>query len=116
MPFKQSATQTFLTVIIQAMDYEEQSARNLSISVENDVPYFFCRVKTRKSWSLWDVETRPKAFSVPYNITINVEDVNDPPEFIVPFKEITITENEKIGTVLETFSVIDPDKTFDNTF
>ncbi|GAA6064812.1 cadherin-like protein 26 isoform X1 [Tachysurus ichikawai] len=98
------------------MDYEEQSARNLSISVENDVPYFFCRVKTRKSWSLWDVETRPKAFSVPYNITINVEDVNDPPEFIVPFKEITITENEKIGTVLETFSVIDPDKTFDNTF
>ncbi|XP_047662748.1 cadherin-like protein 26 isoform X2 [Tachysurus fulvidraco] len=99
-----------------AMDYEKQSARNLSISVENEVPYFFCGVKKRKLSDLWDVETRLKEFSVPYNITINVEDVNDPPEFVLPIKKIWMKENIKIGTVLETFSVIDPDKTFDNTF
>ncbi|XP_060750198.1 cadherin-like protein 26 isoform X1 [Tachysurus vachellii] len=105
-----------ILTVVKAMDYEERSARNLWISVENDIPYFFCRVKKRKSSDLWDVETRPKEFSVPYNITINVEDVNDPPEFVLPFKEITIMENIKIGTVLETMSVTDPDKTFDNTF
>ncbi|XP_047662747.1 cadherin-like protein 26 isoform X1 [Tachysurus fulvidraco] len=105
-----------ILTVVKAMDYEKQSARNLSISVENEVPYFFCGVKKRKLSDLWDVETRLKEFSVPYNITINVEDVNDPPEFVLPIKKIWMKENIKIGTVLETFSVIDPDKTFDNTF
>lgn len=106
----------FELLILQGVDYEDKMSRNLSIIVENEVPYFSCRVKTRTSRGLWDVETYPKEFRVPYNVTIDIEDVNDPPEFVTPIKEIWIAENTEIGTLLETFSVIDPDKKFESKF
>ncbi|KAG7323779.1 hypothetical protein KOW79_013481 [Hemibagrus wyckioides] len=105
-----------ILTVVKIVDYEDKMSRNLSINVENEVPNFSCRVKTRTSRGLWDVETDPKEFNVPYNVTINIEDVNDPPEFVTPIKEIWIAENTKIGTLLETFSVIDPDKKFESKF
>lgn len=105
------------------MDYEEQPSRNVSISVENEVPYFFCKVKNPTSQGLWDIETlgegstrsAPKLSRL-YPVTINVEDINDPPEFVPPVKEIMIMENTKVGTVLDTLTAKDPDKAFGSSF
>lgn len=105
------------------MDYEMQTSRNVSISVENEVPYFFCKVKQRTSQGLWDVETftegsstgapkRPKL----YPVTIAVEDINDPPEFVPPVKVIMLMENTKVGTLLYTLTAKDPDKSFGGSF
>ncbi|MCJ8741382.1 hypothetical protein PDJAM_G00069990 [Pangasius djambal] len=107
-----------ILTVIKAMDYEEQTSRNVSIIVENEVPYFFCKVKTHKSWGLWDVETLPKESSTStlYTVTITVQDVNDPPEFVPPVQGITIKENTKIGTFLVNLTVKDPDKTFGSSF
>lgn len=102
------------------MDYEEQGLRNVSISVENEVPYFFCKVKRRTSQGLWDVETLAEGSGrdlLPklYPISIAVEDINDPPEFVPPVKNIMIMENTKVGTLLDTLTAKDPDTSFGNS-
>ncbi|KAK2825589.1 hypothetical protein Q7C36_019516 [Tachysurus vachellii] len=112
-----------ILTVIKAMDYEQQTSRNVSISVENEVPYFYCKVKNPTSDDLWDVETltekstmiEAKAFQL-YNATIAIEDVNDPPEFVPPVKEIMIMENTKVGTLLETLTARDPDNSFGSSF
>lgn len=108
----------FTTVNTQAMDHEEQTTRKMLVSVENELPYFLCKVKTRTPLHLWDVEsnTSVPVLVKPFPVTITVDDVNDPPEFVPPVKIRLITENAKIGTLLETFTVIDPDKTHGNSF
>lgn len=98
------------------MDYEDKASRNVSISVENEEPSFYCRVKAHKSVGLWEVDTNVPEPHKPYPVTITVVDVNDPPEFVPPVQEIRIMENEKIGTSLGTLTVKDPDKTFGNAF
>lgn len=105
------------------MDYEEQTSRSVSVSVENEVPYFYCKVKNRTPapQGLWDVETFAEGsntnkdkLSKPYPVTIAIEDINDPPEFVPPVKEILIMENTKVGTLLDTLKAIDPDKSHDS--
>lgn len=102
------------------MDYEEQTSRNVSISVKNEVPYFFCKVKNPTSQGLWEVETLAEGSSTDatklYPVTIAVEDINDPPEFVPPVKEIMIMENTKVGTLLDTLTARDPDKSFGSSF
>lgn len=101
------------------MDYEAQTSRTVSISVENEVPYFYCKVKKPTSQGLWDVETSAEGSSkgapkLPqlYPVTISVEDINDPPEIIPPVKEIMIMENTKVGTLLDSITAKDPDVSF----
>lgn len=105
------------------MDYEEQTSRNVSVSVENEVPYFYCRVKTPTSQGLWDIEAIPEGSSMGapklsrlYPVSIAVEDINDPPEFVPPVKDIMIMENTKVGTLLDTLTARDPDKSFGSSF
>lgn len=105
------------------MDYEEQTSRNVSISVENEVPYFYCKVKNPTSHSLWDVETLPEGskrhapeLSRLYPVNIAVEDINDPPEFVPPVKEIMIMENTNVGALLGTLTAKDTDKAFGSSF
>ncbi|XP_049318836.1 cadherin-like protein 26 [Astyanax mexicanus] len=109
--------------VIKAMDYEEQSSMNISVSVENLVPYFSCEVTARPNQRLWEVKTvtggpdvKLPNYPVLYPITIAVEDVNDPPEFVPPVRKEGIMENTKAGTSLCTLKAIDPDKNFANTF
>uniref|UniRef100_A0A4W4DS53 Cadherin domain-containing protein n=1 Tax=Electrophorus electricus TaxID=8005 RepID=A0A4W4DS53_ELEEL len=87
--------------VVKPMDYELETSRNLSVSVENEVPYF--------SWSSLYL---PKL----YPITIGVIDVNDPPEFVPRVKEVMIMENSATGTYLYTLKAIDPDKTFASNY
>ncbi|XP_072553525.1 cadherin-like protein 26 [Salminus brasiliensis] len=112
-----------ILTVIKAMDYEEQTSRNISVSVENIAPYFSCEVTGRPKQGLWNVKTAtegsygslansPKL----YPVTVGVEDVNDPPEFVPPVRKEGIMENTKLGTHLCTLKAVDPDKTFASTF
>lgn len=105
------------------MDYEEQTYQNLSISVQNEIPYFSCKVKKQVENAKWEVDLIPQnsGMSVEhlYNaipVTIYVEDVNDPPVFIPPVKHVHIMENIAAGTSLTTFTAKDTDGSHINTF
>ncbi|XP_027014954.2 cadherin-like protein 26 [Tachysurus fulvidraco] len=112
-----------ILTVIKAMDYEQQTSRNVSISVENEVPYFSCKVKNPTSNGLWDVEILTEKSSIIkakasqlYNATIAVEDINDPPEFVPLVKEKMIMENAKVGTYLVTLTARDTDSSFASSF
>lgn len=105
----------------QSLDYEEGSLRNLSISVENEIPYFTCKVKSRPAKGPWDVVmTGGKSgteVEVPIRqVTVAVEDVNDPPVFTEAVKNVRVEENVAVGHYLEKFTAIDLDGTYANTF
>ncbi|XP_064779468.1 cadherin-like protein 26 isoform X3 [Oncorhynchus masou masou] len=105
------------------LDYEGGSQRNLSVSVENEAPYFSCKVKGRPAMGLWDVVTtggvsltgeRPLLST--RQVTVTVEDINDPPIFTPAIKNVTVEENVEVGWYLETFTAIDLDRNHANTF
>ncbi|KAL0159144.1 hypothetical protein M9458_047220, partial [Cirrhinus mrigala] len=89
-------------------DYEEQTHHNLSISVQNEIPYFSCKIKKKVENAIVLYKTIP--------VTIYVEDVNDPPVFIPPVKHVWEKENIAVGTSLTTFTAKDTDGIHANTF
>ncbi|XP_051272508.1 cadherin-like protein 26 [Dicentrarchus labrax] len=107
--------------VAKPLDYEEGAQRELSISVENETPYFSCKVKERTSSGLWKVDTstdddpgagRPHSVQV----LIEVEDTNDPPVFSVTVKEAMLEENAPIGTWVEKVIASDPDSSHASDF
>ncbi|XP_051961179.1 cadherin-like protein 26 isoform X2 [Xyrauchen texanus] len=112
-----------ILTIVKPMDYEEQRYQNLSIRVQNEAPYFYCKVTKRVPNAKWELdnfnENSATSFPNLYNIipvSINVEDINDPPVFIPPVKEIVVMENIEVGTFLTTFTAKDLDGSHINTF
>lgn len=103
------------------MDFEEGAQRELSISVDNEMPYFLCEVKERTSSGLWIVDTStgngPGA-GQPHTVKviISVEDTNDPPVFSEAVKEPTLLENAPIGTWVEKVTAVDPDSSHARDF
>ncbi|XP_044079630.1 cadherin-like protein 26 [Siniperca chuatsi] len=103
-----------ILTVVKPLDFEEGAQRQLSISVENEAPYFSCKVKERTSSGLWNVDTRkgdgPGA-GQPHSVEviIEVEDTNDPPVFSERVKEAMLEENAPIGTWVEKVSAVDPD-------
>ncbi|XP_016098104.1 cadherin-like protein 26 isoform X2 [Sinocyclocheilus grahami] len=111
-----------LTVVKQT-DYEEQTNHNLSIRVQNEIPYFSCKIKKKVPNAMWVLDKIPQNSdmsaanlysSIP--VTIYVEDVNDPPVFIPPVKHVVVMENIDVGTSLTTFTAKDMDGSHVNTF
>ncbi|XP_034151609.1 cadherin-2 isoform X2 [Esox lucius] len=103
-------------LVEKPLDYEEGSVRNVSVSVENEEPYFSCKVNRRPPKGLWDVETsigHPPLFR---QVTIRVEDVNDPPIFTPAVKNVSVDENVAVGWYLETLTAKDLDRSYANTF
>uniref|UniRef100_A0A3B4VEY3 Cadherin 27 n=1 Tax=Seriola dumerili TaxID=41447 RepID=A0A3B4VEY3_SERDU len=105
-----------LTVVKQPLDFEEGVQRELSISVENEAPYFFCKVKERTSSGLWTVGTSKVAEPHSVKVIITVEDINDPPVFSVTVKEAMLEENAPIGTWVERVTAVDPDSSHAKDF
>ncbi|KAI7794588.1 putative cadherin-like protein 26, partial [Triplophysa rosa] len=112
-----------ILTVVKPMDYEEQTYQSLSISVQNEAPYFSCTIKKRPQNALWEVDrffetpgtSDPQLYkSIP--VTINVEDVNDPPVFIPPVKDVVVMENTDVGTYLTTIAAKDLDGAHANTF
>lgn len=82
--------------------------------MENVKPYFYCKVKERKTSGLWDVERSttddPGAgHNQSIKVLIEVEDTNDPPQFNVTVKDVMLAENAPTGTWVETVAALDPD-------
>ncbi|XP_030623657.1 cadherin-like protein 26 [Chanos chanos] len=109
-----------ILTVQKPIDYEEFTEKNISIGVENEEPYFSCKIKNRVKTGLWDVETSSKQGSgikpKLYPVTIKVEDVNDPPFFKPIVKHAMVMENSEVGLLLETFTAIDLDGSYANKF
>lgn len=112
-----------ILTVVKPMDYEEQTYQNLSISVKNEAPYFSCKIKKRPQDAMWELDrffespgTSDPQFYKSIPVTINVEDVNDPPVFIPPVTDVNVMENTNAGTYLTTITAIDSDGAHGNTF
>ncbi|KAM4740186.1 cadherin-like protein 26 [Anableps anableps] len=111
-----------ILTVVKPLDFEDGTTRKLKISVENEAPYFSCIVKKKLSIGLWDVEFTKEQSSggnIRYNTTITIieiEDVNDPPNFIVTVKEANLKEDAKIGTWVEKVTAVDRDRTASSDF
>ncbi|XP_011475620.1 B-cadherin isoform X2 [Oryzias latipes] len=115
-----------LLYVQKPLDYEEEPMKNLTITVENEIPYFSCRVVAKSNDSLWKTDVITDVFytgavdksstnklphSLSFRVTVEVEDVNEPPVFEKPEKNISLSENVQVGKYLETFTAINHDIT-----
>ncbi|XP_034550695.1 cadherin-4-like [Notolabrus celidotus] len=99
-----------LLFVEKHLDYEDSPNKKLNISVENEIPYHACKVKTRTKSGLWDVFIDGKEKSQrPFPLTVVVEDVNDAPVFLKSNKQVWLKENIATGRYLETFTAEDND-------
>lgn len=84
----------------------------LSITVENEVPHFSCKVLEKSSRGLWKIasgRSSAEGSMRSVQVVIAVEDVNDPPEFSFAVKDVVLEENLAIGTLVERVTAVDPD-------
>lgn len=110
---------------MQRLDYEESSVKNVTITVENEIPYYSCKVQSRSTSGLWKVTyiggatgatmTEAKLSLSTYRLAVIVEDVNDSPIFNEANKSVRFKENVKAGQWLTQFTAKDPDITSGNT-
>lgn len=110
-----------LLYVVKPLDYEQSSVRNLTVTVDNNIPYYSCKVLRRSTTDLWNVHTvggssvwtPHKASSI--HVTVTVEDVNEPPVFEEDYKKVIVVENVAAGKYLETFTATDYDFKSENT-
>ncbi|XP_023285300.1 cadherin-13-like isoform X1 [Seriola lalandi dorsalis] len=122
-----------LLYVKKHLNYEDGPVWNVTVSVENELPYYSCRVESKSAVGLWKVTTISAASgggggggggavtglregSSIYQLTVSVEDVNEPPIFDEFNKEVPLFENIKGGQYLVTFTARDPDVSSKNTF
>lgn len=111
-----------IRLLLQHLDHEESPLKNLTISVENEIPYYSCKVVSPSTTGLWEVVTVLGATGSEtlrlstFQVTVVVEDVNEPPVFNKPNKQVKLGENVEPGQYLETFVAKDPDINSANTF
>ncbi|RXN35389.1 cadherin 26 [Labeo rohita] len=92
----------------EPLDFEQKAEQKLTIFVENEEPYFSCEVKERPAAGLWTIITNPPKPSS-RNITITVEDANDPPFFPDPVRKVIVEENGAVGAYVDKVTAVDPD-------
>lgn len=98
---------------LQPLDFEDTPQLSLSISVENEVPYFSCKVLEKTSVGLWKVSGGRSLAEVSQpsvQVVVNVVDANDPPEFSWTVKDVALEENSPVGTWVEKVTAVDPDQ------
>ncbi|KAM3618600.1 uncharacterized protein V6R79_022190 [Siganus canaliculatus] len=115
-----------LLYVQKHLDYENDPVKNITISVENVIPYHSCTVVSRSSSGLWKVvtgsgtpasvvtEAETVGGSI-IHVTVIVEDVNDSPIFDKSNTQVMLTENTDAGQHLATFTARDPDVNSANT-
>ncbi|KAI2659281.1 Cadherin-like protein 26 [Labeo rohita] len=97
-----------ILTVIKPLDFEQKAEQKLTIFVENEEPYFSCEVKERPAAGLWTIITNPPKPSS-RNITITVEDANDPPFFPDPVRKVIVEENGAVGAYVDKVTAVDPD-------
>uniref|UniRef100_A0A8C7YWW1 Cadherin 27 n=1 Tax=Oryzias sinensis TaxID=183150 RepID=A0A8C7YWW1_9TELE len=101
-----------ILTLVKPLDFEEGPQRELHVFVENQDPYFHCKVEEKTPLGLWKVdiaETRGHAGLAPIKAIIEVEDTNDSPHFEVGVKRAMLDENTPAGTWVERVVAVDPD-------
>ncbi|KAM8945746.1 cadherin-like protein 26 [Pelodytes ibericus] len=100
--------------VVKPLDYEKVTQSKLAVLVENEEPFFSCRVVQKTLSGLWKIETvksnmgRSSQDTKP--LVVDTIDVNDPPLFIP--SEITFSMQEHAmdeGTVLGIVEAKDSD-------
>lgn len=112
------------SLLLQPLNYEDSPQKNVTVIVENEIPYYSCKVVSRHTTGLWELVTTSdfsglsgKGITISlssYHVTVTVEDVNESPVFDKPNKQVKLVENVAVGQYLETFTARDPDS--QNTF
>uniref|UniRef100_A0A8P4G384 Cadherin domain-containing protein n=1 Tax=Dicentrarchus labrax TaxID=13489 RepID=A0A8P4G384_DICLA len=116
-----------LLYVEKPLNYEDTPLKNLTISVENEIPYHSCKVVKRTSTGLWVITDGVTIGSATgatgatlslsiRQVTVTVVDVNDPPIFDKPNQHVKLSENVAPGQYLVTFTAKDPDIASANTF
>ncbi|XP_028265520.1 B-cadherin-like isoform X2 [Parambassis ranga] len=126
-----------LLCVEEPLNFEQGPVLNITITVENDIPYYSCKVEKRTYTGLWEViivtgaagsgtmvggssgfivDATGKQGSSTHQVTVTVVDVNEPPDFKEKNKTAQLLENKKPGQHLATFTATDPDITSANTF
>lgn len=96
---------------------------NLTLTLDNEIPYYLCKVVKRTEGKLWQVTeskaeatTQGSASSQSMSVTVIVEDVNEAPVFDELQKQAKMAENGKKGMHLARFTAKDPDIHQSNAF
>lgn len=119
-------------LLLQPLNYEDGVMKNITITAENEIPYYSCKVEKRITTGLWKIVTKSGSTATgtissvtgtelaigasSQQVIVTVEDVNEPPVFDKPSKEVVVAENFGVGKYLETFTAKDPDVTKANKF
>lgn len=89
---------------------------NLTVTLDNEIPYYFCKVVKRTGNKLWQISegkagtaVQGSASSRSMSVTVSVEDVNEAPVFTERIKHIQVAENGEKGIHLTRFTASDPD-------
>lgn len=104
-----------LLYLIKRLDFEESPVKNITVTVENEVPHYTCNVLERSTTGLWTVAHSGDTVagklppSTRQQVTVIVENVNEAPVFDLPDQSVTVIEDVEVGTYLKTFSAKDPD-------
>ncbi|XP_029361392.1 B-cadherin-like [Echeneis naucrates] len=117
-----------LLYVNKSLDYEETAMWNITVAVENEIPYFLCKVESRRTTGLWEVSTlgaspisgttvtglgvRPST----YQVIVVVQNVNEAPIFDKVNQEVMLYENVESVQELATFTARDPDSSSKDTF
>ncbi|XP_075427487.1 cadherin-like protein 26 isoform X5 [Ascaphus truei] len=93
-----------ILTVVKALDYETDIQSKLSIAVENEEPYFTCKVVQKLSTGLWVLESAKgrsaKNVLESRSAVVDITDVNDPPKFY-PDKVILYLEETTVGPDVE---------------
>ncbi|XP_060898385.1 cadherin-like protein 26 isoform X2 [Labrus mixtus] len=108
--------------VVKPLRYKDGAQRVLFISVENESPYFSCKVKERTSSGLWKVDVT-KAGDPNYpallhsvKVVIEIEEINHPPVFTETVTETKVEENIPTGIWVEKVTAVDPDSSHAGEF
>ena len=83
---------TLLPLVFQPLDYEKTKNIKLEITARNEAEL----INTKAQWK-----------SIPVDVIIT--DVDEGPEFSAPTVRFTVKENTPNGTVIGTYTAVDPE-------
>ncbi|XP_020489445.3 cadherin-like protein 26 isoform X2 [Labrus bergylta] len=108
--------------VVKPLRYKDGAQRVLFISVENESPYFSCKVKERTSSGLWKVDVTKTgdpnnpALLHSVKVVIEIEEINHPPVFTETVKETKVEENIPTGIWVGKVTAVDPDSSHAGEF
>ncbi|XP_028309801.1 cadherin-2A-like isoform X2 [Gouania willdenowi] len=107
-----------LLYVQKSLNYEETDMVNITITAENETPFYDCKVLERSTTDLWKIfyegETSTSGTNLmSQHVSVMVENVNEAP--MLKDKKVSVNENSGNGKQLAIFAAQDPDLKKANT-